>query len=189
MKQGLKVRLDITAAVLRKKARSEKDGRVVSRLFGIANILDGMDRDQAARLAGMTRQTLRDWVVRYNTNGVEGLRDLPKGHTKRGLNPEQEQELEAIVLKGPEGKLVRWRRIDLRDVIQEKYGVAYHERSVGKILKRLGFSHISVRPMNPKASSEDQETFKKTSPLRLPPSFPPMPKEKRSSSGSRTRHA
>jgi transposase len=189
MKQGLKVRLDITAAVLRKKARSEKDGRVVSRLFGIANILDGMDRDQAARLAGMTRQTLRDWVRRYNTDGIEGLRDLPKGHTQRALKPEQEKELEALVLKGPQGTLVRWRRVDLRDVIKERYGVAYHERSVGKILKRLGFSHLSVRPMNPEANSEDQEAFKKTLRPKSPRLFPRVPEEKRSSFGSRTKHA
>jgi len=56
---GLEVRRDISAVVLRKKARQEKDGRVASRLFGIANALDGVRRDDAARQAGMTRQTLR----------------------------------------------------------------------------------------------------------------------------------
>ena len=91
MKTGIVVRRDISAAVLRKKARSEKDGRVVSRFFGIANLLDGMERGKVARQAGMTRQTLRDWVHRYNADGIDGLRDRPKGHAKRALTPEQEK--------------------------------------------------------------------------------------------------
>lgn len=160
----LAVRRDITAVVLRKKARQECSGSVAARLFGIANILDGMDRESAARHAGMTRQTLRDWVIRYNAQGIEGLHDRPKGHAKRALTPEQEQRLEELVLRGPEGTLVRWRRIDLRDVIKREFGVEYHERSVGKILRRLGFVRISVRPQHPDADEQAQDVFKKTSP-------------------------
>ncbi len=163
---GIEVRKDMTAAILRKKARGEKDGRVASRLFGIANILDGMDRERAAQLAGMTRQTLRDWVIRYNANGIEGLKDRPKGHAKRALTPEQEKELDGLILKGPGGTLVRWRCVDLRDKIKEKFGVEYHERSVEKILHRLGFSRISVRPVHPESDAQAQEAFKKTSARR-----------------------
>jgi hypothetical protein len=61
----------------------------------------------------LTRQTLRDWVIRYNAEGIEGLHDRPKGHAQRALTPEQEQQLEELVLRGPEGTLVRWRRVDL----------------------------------------------------------------------------
>jgi len=160
-KTGLAVRRDISAVVLRKKARQDKSGSVATRMFGIANILDGMDRESAARQAGMTRQTLRDWVIRYNAKGIEGLRDLPKGHAKRSLTPAQEQQLEILILRGPEGKLVRWRRVDLRDVIRREFGVDYHERSVGKILRRLGFVRISVRPLHPGADEQAQEVFKK----------------------------
>ena len=158
---GLAVRRDISAVVLRKKARQESSGSVAARMFGIANILDGLDREAAARQAGMTRQTLRDWVIRYNAQGIEGLRELPKGHAKRALTPEQEQRLEELVLRGPEGTLVRWRRIDLRDVIKREFGVEYHERSVGKILRRLGFVRISVRPVHPDADAQAQDAFKK----------------------------
>lgn len=176
---GLAVRRDITAVVLRKKARRESSGSVAARMFGIANILDGMDRDSAARQAGMTRQTLRDWVIRYNAEGIEGLHDRPKGHAQRALTPEQEQHLEELVLRGPEGTLVRWRRVDLRDVIKREFGVDYHERSVGKILRRLGFVRISVRPVHPEGDAQAQEVFKKTSPPGSGRFFRSTPKEKR----------
>jgi transposase len=160
-KTGIEVRRDITAAVLRKKARDEKDGRAASRLFAIANVLDGMSREDAARQAGMTRQTLRDRVIRYNANGIEGIRNAPKGHAKRALTPEEEEKLAAIVEQGPpaDGMLVRWRRIDLREVIKREFNVEYHERSVGKILRRLGFVRLSVRPLHPEADSQAQEDF------------------------------
>jgi transposase len=190
-KIGLKVRRDITSPVLRKKARSEKDGRVASRLFAIANILDGMDRDSAARQAGMTRQTLSDWVHRYNAESIEGLRDRPKGHAKRRMTPEQERELESLVLQGPQdhqGMLVRWRRIDLQAVIKEKFGVSYHERSIGKILQRLGFVRVSVRPLHPEADREAQESFKKTVGPGSLKSFLNTPKANPSKFGSRTKH-
>ena len=147
----------MSATVLRKKARREKAGKVASRMFGIANILDGMDRGEAARLVGTTRQSLRDWGLRYNEKSIEGLRDRPNGHAKRALTPEQEKRLDEIVVKGPEGNLVRWRRVDLRDVIEKEFGVAYHERSIGKILHRLGFSRISVRPIHPASDMQAQE--------------------------------
>jgi transposase len=184
---GIEVRQDITAPVLRKKARSEKDGKVASRLFGIANILDGIDRERAAQLAGMTRQTLRDWVHRYNEQGIDGLKDRPRGHAKRALTPEQEKEIERLVFQGPDGTLVRWRCIDLQAVIKKKFGVSYHERSVGKILHRLGFVRLSVRPLHPGSDPEAQEAFKKTSPPELRTSCLNMPKTKSSSSGSKTK--
>jgi transposase len=160
---GLEVRRDITPAVLRKKALAEKNGRVAARLFGLANILDGKNRDDAAKSAGMTRQTLRDWVVRYNANGIDGLYDLRKGHTKRALTPEQEQELEALVLRGPDSGRVRWRCVDLRVEIEKRFGVLYHKRTVAKVLRRLGLVRLSVRPIHPKTQPEIQEDFKKSS--------------------------
>ena len=188
MKTGLTVRQDISAAVLRQKARREKNGRVSSRLFGIANILDGMSREQAATQAGMTRQTLRDWVLRYNEQGTEGLKDRFVGSNGK-LTPEQEKEIETLVLRGPEGTLVRWRRVDLQKEIEKRYAVIYHERTISKLLQRLGFSHVSVRPRHPEADAGAQEDFKKTSPRKLPPSSPRMPRTKPSSSGSRTKPA
>lgn len=181
---GLNVRRDISAVVLRKKARVEKNGRVVSRLFGIANILDGMSRETAARQAGMTRQTLRDWVVRYNADGIEGLRDKYVG-PDNALTSEQEKEIETLVLEGPKGTLVRWRRVDLQQEIETRFKIKYHERTIGKILHRLGFSHMSVRALNPEADVEAQEAFKKTLQTTLKRSSLNTQKTKLSNSGSK----
>jgi len=190
-KTGIEVRRDITATVLRKKARDEKDGRAASRLFAIANVLDGMSREEAARQAGMTRQTLRDWVIRYNAKGVEGVHNAPQGHAERALTPEQEEKLATIVEQGPpaDGALVRWRRIDLREVIKREFNVEYHERSVGKILRRLGFVRLSVRPLHPEADNQAQEDFKKTSRLGSRKSCPVTPRENSLKSGSKMKHA
>src|SRR5512132_640265 len=72
------IRNDIPAEELRRLARQENDGRVACRLLGLANVVDGMNRKRAARQAGMDRQTLRDWVIRFNAEGIEGLRDRPR---------------------------------------------------------------------------------------------------------------
>lgn len=185
--EAIEVRRDKTATVLRKKARSEKDGCLASRLLGIANILDGMDRDTAARTAGMTRQTLRDWVHRYNAAGIEGLKNKPKGRPRRALTQAQEHEIEKLVTASPEGTLVRWRRVDIQSEIEKRFGIVVHENTVGKLLRRLGFRRISVRPVHPETDREAQETFKKTLPPRSPTQSLTTPKTKRSSSGSKTK--
>jgi transposase len=74
---ALAIRDDIGPQELRRRARQESDGRVAARLIAIANALEGMDRASAARLAGMDRQTLRDWVHRYNEEGIAGLSNRP----------------------------------------------------------------------------------------------------------------
>ena len=99
-KVGIEVRKDMTAGVLRKKARSEKDGRIAARMLGIANILEGMDRTTAAQASGMDRQTLCDWVHRYNEEGLAGLANRPKGRSERQLTPDRKNArfITAIVL-------------------------------------------------------------------------------------------
>ncbi len=186
-RRGVEVRQDITARVLRKKARTEKDVLAASRMLGIANVLDGMNRASAARAAGMDRQTLRDWVHRYNKEGIKGLRDRPKGRPERALTPQQEKEIATLVSQEPEGNLVRWRCVDIQKEIEQRYSVVLHERSVGKLLRRLGFRRMSVRPLHPKNDPEAVESFKKTSPPAWRKSSPNTPKAKPSSSGSRMR--
>jgi transposase len=126
-----------------------------------------MDRGAAAKIGGMDRQTLRDWVHRFNADGPEGLLDhWTSGPTPR-LGPDQLAEVAKIVEAGPDRALdgvVRWRRADLKRVIAERFGVDYHERYVGTLLKKLGFSHISARPRHPKQDERIVEAFKKTSP-------------------------
>lgn len=188
-RKGVEVRQDMTARVLRKKARQEADVLTASRMLGIANVLDGMDRKSAAKAAGMDRQTLRDWVHRYNRDGLAGLCNRPKGHPKRRLTDLQEKKIEELVSTPPNGNLVRWRCIDVKKEIEKRFGVVLHERSVEKLLRRLGFRRMSVRPLHPKNDPEAIVAFKKTSLSAWRKSSLPTRTEKPSSSGSKTKHA
>ena len=98
---ALAIRDDISSDELRRYARRESNGRVRTRRIALANALDGMDRARAARLAGRDRQTLRDWVHRYNAEGIAGLRDRPKPGRTPKLSEGQMASLKAIVLTGP----------------------------------------------------------------------------------------
>ena len=108
--EKLKIRKDRTPAVLRKLAKAETDARVARRLLAIANALSGMSRAEAAKSAGMDRQTLRDWVIRYNEHGVAGLCDRRNSGRPPMLTLDEQAELLAIVMAGPdpgEGRLLR----------------------------------------------------------------------------------
>jgi transposase len=166
MASAVSLREDYSAAELRRLAGATKNASQSRRLLSLAAVLDGMNRTEAARIGGMDRQTLRDWVHRFNERGPEGLLDgRSKGPAPR-LSAEQRAEIAELVETGPDRAVhgvVRWRRIDLRRVIVERVGVAYHERTVGKLLKTLGFSHISARPRHPAQDARTMEMFKKTS--------------------------
>lgn len=162
-------RTDLTPAQLRAAAGSAKDGRAARRMLAIALVLEGTDRTTAARTCGMDRQTLRDWVHRYNAEGLAGLVNRRSPGRPTRLSPEQKAELAALVEAGPDPErdgVVRWRRIDLKRRIETMFGVALHERTVGKQLAALGFRRLSVRPQHPKADVAAQEAFKKTSPTQ-----------------------
>ena len=180
---------DLSASNLRAAAARCADSAVARRALAIALVLEGKSRSEAARSAGMDRQTLRDWVHRYNELGLDGLRNRPNlGAPPRKLAAEQEQQVAAWVRQGPDPerhKLVRWRLIDLRDEIARKFGVQLHERSVGKLLAPLNFSHISARPRHPGQDAAAQEAHKKTSPRGSRPQFPTTPAASRSSSGGK----
>lgn len=159
-------RLDLDAAQLRVEARRAADTKMARRILALAMVLDGQPRLLAARAAGMDRQTLRDWVHRYNADGLAGLSDRPRSGRKSRLSDQQMVEFEGWVQAGPDPKedgVVRWRCADLRDRIKARFAVALHERTVGKLLKKLDFSSISGRPLHPLSDLEAQETFKKTS--------------------------
>jgi transposase len=136
-------------------------------MLALALVLEGGSREAAARAAGMDRQTLRDWVHRYNEEGLVGLRDRPRSGRKPRLTPDQEAELAAAVERGPDPDrdgVVRWRRVDLKALIETRFAVRLHERSVGKVLRRLGFARLSVRPKHPSSDPAAQDAFKKASP-------------------------
>jgi putative transposase len=160
-------RTDLSASDLRAAAVGSDDGRVACRLLAIASLLDGASRREAAESCGMERQTLRDWVHRYNERGIAGLNDRPRRGRPPALSSEQKAELKALVLAGPDPErdgVVRWRCIDLRGVIAERYAVTVHERTVGKLLRRLGLTRLQPRPYHPNKDATAQEAFKKTSP-------------------------
>lgn len=181
----------IEAKALRRLGRRETSGRVASRMFAIANALEGMSRAEAAAHAGMDRQILRDWVRRFNAEGVEGLQDRPHKGRPRRIPAEIEKAFCERVDTGPDAKtdkLVRWRRVDLQDWLKTEHALKYHERSIGKLLKRLGYSHVSVRPVHPENNPEALEAFKKTLLRRYKTRFLNMQKTKRLNSGFRMKH-
>ena len=133
-------------------------------MLALALVKEGHPRAEAARLCGMDRQTLHDWVHRYNEAGLAGLADK-QGRTgpKPRLSAEQEAEVAELVRSGPDvakDGVVRWRRMDLAQVIEDRFRVTLAERTVGSLLRRLGFSHISARPRHHRGDTAAQASFR-----------------------------
>ena len=146
------IRDDISPQELRRQARQESDGRVAARLFAIANALEGMDRASAARLAGMDRQTLRDWVHRYNEEGIAGLSNRVAPGRLPKLTEGQMAALKAVVLAGPDPAVdgvVRWRIVNLCRWVEERWGVGYSKTEMLRLLWSLDLSHRKTRPRHP----------------------------------------
>ena len=172
MSAAVPLRTDFDATTVRRFARSCMDNRQIRRLLALAAIYDGMNRTDAARIGGMERQTLRDWVHRFNEKGPEGLTNREGAGRPRLLSDEQMKQLSRIVETGPDihvDGVVRWRHADLVRVIQERFGVTCCESVVGNYLAELGFSHISGRPQHPAQDPRIIGMFKKTLPTRLQP--------------------
>src|SRR5688500_201187 len=152
---------------LRALARRERDGRVRARLLALANALDGMSREEAARTAGMDRQTLRDWVHRYNAAGIEGLRDRPRAGRPCRLGEGQQATLKALVLRGP--KLERdgcaaWRAGDLRDLVERRFGVSYSEAGMLRLLQGFDLSGQRAGRTIPKPNTRHRDRSKNAGP-------------------------
>ena len=165
MPSAVRLREDYSAKELRALARRSKDVNQSRRLLSLAAVRDGMDRGGAAKIGGMDRQTLRDWVHRFNAAGPEGVIDNWTAGPKPRLSVEQQAQFAQIVEAGPDREkdgVVRWRGIDLKRVIAERFGVDFHPRYVGKLLGKR-FSHISARPRHPAQDERIVEAFKKTS--------------------------
>ena len=170
MAVGLAItRQDESADDLRRLARRSGNVAQARRLLSIALVMEGHSRTDAATAAGMDRQSLRDWVHRFNAEGPDGLLDKPRSGRPPRLSDDQLQALDAIVEAGPDVEtdgVVRWRCADLQRVIAEKYSVTLCERSIGRILNDRRFRHVSVRPQHPRSDPAAQELFKKASPTR-----------------------
>lgn len=159
-------RSEHTAAELRGLAARSSNAAQARRLLALAMVLDGTTRAEAARVAGMDRQTLRDWVHRYNEAGVHGLVSrVPPGAAAK-LTSAQMDELRALVLAGPDPKIhkvIRWRCLDLREEVARRFSVTVDEGTIGKWLNKFGLTRLQPRPFHPKIDPAAQEAFKKTS--------------------------
>ncbi len=156
-------REDLAATDLRQEAARTRDARAARRMLAIALVLDGQSREAAAS-CGMDRQMLRDWARRYNELGVAGLSDRRgrNGPASR-LSAEQQAKVAQWVEQGPDLErdgVVRWRCVDLQQRIGREFAVRLHERTVGKLLHKLTFRRLSVRPRHPQGKPEAQELFK-----------------------------
>lgn len=167
MGASISLRGDFGADELRRLAGKAKDADQARRLLALAAVCEGMSRAEAARIGGMDRQTLRDWVHRFNEQGPDGLINAKSPGRPSKLSAEQKEELRLLVETGPDPEkdlVVRWRCVDLKRVLEERFAVDLSEVSLGRVLKQLGFSHISARPQHPAQDAEAIAAFKKTSP-------------------------
>jgi transposase len=174
------LRTVFSARELRRLARKSRNNNQSRRLLSLAAVLDGMSRDDASRIGGMDRQTLRDWVHWFNRGGPDALLDAWTNGPTPGPSSEQKCELAALVDAGPDRQadgVVRWRRIDLKMVIEKRFGVDFHERYVGTLLKQLGFSHVSARPRHPGQDVEIIAAFKKNVPQTLSAHLAELPEK------------
>ncbi len=157
-------REDLDAAGLRRAARRASSVAASRRMLALALVLEGTSRTEAAQAAGMDRQTLRDWVHRYNEEGLAGLTDRHgEFGPKRLLSPGQEAEVAEWVRRGPdlaEHGVVRWRRADLARAIEARFGVVLAERSISTVLRRLGFRRLVVRPRHSGQDAAAQAFFR-----------------------------
>ncbi len=164
---AIELRGDYDATRLRDLARRSKDARQVRRLLSLAAVYDGARRGDAAAVGGMDRQILRDWAVRFNAEGPDGLIDRKARGAKPKLTAEQ---LSAVVRRIEEGPIpaihgvVRWRLVDLVGWIYDEYGVTLDPSRPGKILKGLGYARLSARPKHHAQNEYALEAFKRDFP-------------------------
>jgi transposase len=134
--------------------------------MALALILEGRSRSEAAQQSGMERQTLRDWVHRYNAEGVAGLFSRVGAGPAPRLTEAQLAVFRELVIAGPDpetDKVVRWRCIDLRDKVEQRFSVTVHKRTIAKWLNQLALTRLQPRPFHPRKDAAAQEAFKKTS--------------------------
>jgi transposase len=167
MGRAIAVRTDYAAGEVRRLAKRAKDAAQARRLLAIAAVLDGASRTEAAKIGGMDRQTLRDWVIRFNGEGPDGLINNPSPGVPPKLDVTHRAFLARIVEEGPIPAVhgvVRWRACDLIMRLHEEFGISVSDDTIYRALKDLGFAHVSARPKAYKQDTEAMEAFKKTFP-------------------------
>jgi transposase len=160
------LRGDFDAAALRQIARRSKDGPQARRLLALAAIYDGASRSEAARIGGVTLQIVRDWVVKFNAHGPEGLIDRkPLGPPSR-LTDAHRTALMARLDAGPIPAIhgvVRWRLVDLIQWLWEEFRVTISKPTLSREVRALGYRKLSARPRHHARSEAAVSAFKKSS--------------------------
>ena len=167
-------RTEFTAVDLRAASAKCTDGAQVRRILALALVLEGRPRTEAAVLNGMDRQTLSDWVHRYNADGLDGLKSRKSPGREPFLTAAQKAELRELVIQGPDPavhKVVRWRCADLRAEVARRWSVEVHESTIGAWLGELGLTRLQPRPVHPKKDAQAEAAFKK---LRKPGARGPL---------------
>ncbi len=152
---------------LRKLAKQSKDAAQARRLLALAEIYDGGSRTDAARIGGVALQIVRDWVLRFNKRGPDGLINRKALGNRPKLNEDQRQALAGMVENGPIPAIhgvVRWRRKDLARWLFEAFRIEVDETTVGRALRAMGFAKLSARPRHYAQNELEMEAFKKACP-------------------------
>ncbi len=167
MAAPINLRDDFNSASLRRLAKMTRDATQSRRFLALAEVYDGGSRTDAARIGGVGLQIIRDWVLRFNARGPDGLVNSKPPGAPSKLNDDHRYALAQVVEAGPIPAIhgvVRWRRKDLARWIWEAFGISLDETTVGRELKALGFAKISARPRHYAQNELAIEAFKKTSP-------------------------
>jgi len=175
MAAPIALRADFNGPGLRQIAKRTQDATQARRLLALAEIYDGGSRTDAARIGGVTLQIVRDWVLRFNKHGPEGLINGKAPGNRPKLTEEQRQALARMVESGPIPAIhgvVRWRRKDLARWLLEEFRIAVDETTVGRALRALGFAKLSARPRHYAQNEFEREAFKKACPPLWRPSEP-----------------
>ena len=164
MGSAISLRDDFDGPALRRLARASKSANQARRLLALAEIYDGGSRTAAARIGGVGLQIVRDWVVRFNARGPEGLLDGKAPGQRSRLNDAQRRALVETVERGPIPAIhavVRWRLADLVQWLHEEFAVSLDETTVGRELKKLGYVKLTARPRHHAQNEYAMEDFKR----------------------------
>ncbi len=181
MAAPIRLREDLSSEQVRASARNSKEAAQVRRLLAIATVLDGGSRSEAAKLAGVTLQIIRDWVLRFNEAGVDGLATRKAPGPKTILDDRHRRALEEIIATGPIPAVhgvVRWRIIDLMQWLWDEFEVSISKQALSRELRTMGYCKLSARPRHRGQRSEDIAVFKKSSPPVWRKSARASPKER-----------
>ncbi len=158
------LRADYDAATVRAAARRSKDGPQARRLLALAAIYEGATRTEAARIGGVTLQIVRDWVMKFNASGPEGLIDRKAPGPQPRLNGQHRAALAAIIESGPIPAVhgvVRWRIVDLGQWLFEEFRVVVSKQTLSRELRAMGYRKLSARPRHHAQAEGAIEDFKK----------------------------